>query len=291
MQQTGDITGYIDVAQIVLYGFWIFFAGLIFYLRREDKREGYPLESDRAGGVEVVGFPAMPEAKTYALPHGGTYQAPPEEEDTRPVQAEPTNPWPGAPLRPVGDPMLAGVGPGSWAERHDEPDLTLEGRPRIVPMRSAPGFSVEPRDPDPRGMEVFGADGESAGTVRDLWVDLSEPQVRYLEIALHDGKGQQAEAAEEPPSQPPQPEQPQPQQQPQEPAQQKGRPVLLPILCAKIDARRGRVRVDAILGSQFANVPPVRQPDQVTQREEDQICAYYAGGRLYATPARQESLL
>ena len=46
--KTGAITGYIDIAQIVLYGFWIFFAGLIIYLRKEDKREGYPLESDRS---------------------------------------------------------------------------------------------------------------------------------------------------------------------------------------------------------------------------------------------------
>ncbi len=33
----GAITSYIDVAQVVLYAFWIFFAGLIFYLRREDR--------------------------------------------------------------------------------------------------------------------------------------------------------------------------------------------------------------------------------------------------------------
>ena len=53
----GAITDYIDVAQVVLYVFWIFFAGLIVYLRREDKREGYPLESDRSGRVTVQGFP------------------------------------------------------------------------------------------------------------------------------------------------------------------------------------------------------------------------------------------
>ena len=44
----GAITQYIDVAQILLYAFWIFFAGLLIYLRREDKREGYPLESERS---------------------------------------------------------------------------------------------------------------------------------------------------------------------------------------------------------------------------------------------------
>jgi len=72
----GAITGYIDVAQIVLYAFWIFFAGLILYLRREDKREGYPLESERSSRVKVQGFPPMPSPKTFLLPHGGTYSAP-----------------------------------------------------------------------------------------------------------------------------------------------------------------------------------------------------------------------
>ena len=34
---------------LALYAFWIFFAGLIFYLRKEDKREGYPLITERPG--------------------------------------------------------------------------------------------------------------------------------------------------------------------------------------------------------------------------------------------------
>ena len=38
----------------------IFFAGLIYYLHRENKREGYPLESDRSPHIKVQGFPAMP---------------------------------------------------------------------------------------------------------------------------------------------------------------------------------------------------------------------------------------
>ena len=71
----GAITSYIDVAQVTLYAFWVFFAGLILYLRREDKREGYPLESDRSGAIRVQGFPPIPEPKTFLLPHGGSYQA------------------------------------------------------------------------------------------------------------------------------------------------------------------------------------------------------------------------
>jgi photosynthetic reaction center H subunit len=53
---------YFDGAQIVLYAFWLFFIGLIIYLRREDKREGYPLESPQ-GPRE--GWPPVPPTKTY----------------------------------------------------------------------------------------------------------------------------------------------------------------------------------------------------------------------------------
>ena len=49
MQTVGNITGYIDLAQIMLYVFWIFFAGLIWYLVAEGHREGYPMESSSSG--------------------------------------------------------------------------------------------------------------------------------------------------------------------------------------------------------------------------------------------------
>ena len=56
-------TEYFDMAQVTLYAFWIFFFALVFYLRREDKREGYPLVNDR--GQEQHGFPRTPEPKTF----------------------------------------------------------------------------------------------------------------------------------------------------------------------------------------------------------------------------------
>ena len=118
----GAVTGYIDVAQIALYAFWIFFAGLIIYLRKEDKREGYPLESDRSGRVRVEGFPAMPAPKTFKLAGGGTVQAPSGARDLRPIAAQPLGAHLGAPLSPTGNPMLDAVGPASYAERADHPD-------------------------------------------------------------------------------------------------------------------------------------------------------------------------
>ena len=48
---TGAITQYVDVAQLVLYAFWIFFAGLVYYLVRENHREGYPMETEDGRGV------------------------------------------------------------------------------------------------------------------------------------------------------------------------------------------------------------------------------------------------
>jgi len=253
---TGAVTGYIDVAQIVLYAFWIFFAGLIIYLRKEDKREGYPLESDRSGSIKVQGFPAMPAPKTFMLAGGGSVQAPRLEHDSRPIAAKPLGGHLGAPLVPTGDPMLDAVGPGAYAERANIPDHTIDGAPLIVPLRSAPGFEVSSRDPDPRGMAVFGADHERGGIVSDIWVDRAEPQIRYLEVRT---VGE--------------------------------RRVLLPMTFAKVDGRRNCVNVQAILGGQFARVPGIANPDQVTRREEDQIAAYYAGGKLYATAARAEPFL
>ena len=251
-------TDYIDVPQMVLYAFWIFFAGLIFYLRREDKREGYPLESDRGGNVKVQGFPAMPDPKTFLLADGSAVSAPRAEKPEPPVKALPTGPWPGAPLQPTGDPMRDGVGPAAYAQRADKPDVTLEGHPLIVPMRVARDFSTAPKSPNPVGMDVLGADGQVAGAVRDVWVDRGEVIARYFEVALT-GAG--------------------------------GRNVLLPVAFSRVDGRRRQIRVQSILASQFAGVPPLKSPDQVTLREEDRISAYYAGGTLYATPERSEPLM
>lgn len=258
--ESGNITSYFDVAQIVLYGFWLFFIGLIYYLRQEDKREGYPLESDwteRSSRVVLQGFPAMPSPKTFLLPHGGTVSAPRRETGGREILAEPREAWPGAPLQPSGDPMLDGVGPASWVQRADEPDLTFEGEAKIVPLRVAGDFSLESRDPDPRGMAVVGADGIAAGTVTDVWVDRSEVIARYYELALEDS----------------------------------GRRVLLPVNFASVERGRREVRVRALLSGHFATVPALRNPDTITLLEEEKICAYYAGGTLYATPDRFGPLL
>jgi photosynthetic reaction center H subunit len=255
-----DLTGYIDVAQVTLYAFWIFFACLIFYLRREDKREGYPLQYEEDRGRSSVGFPAYPGLKKYLLRRGHVATLPNWKNDRRDAAVTPMAPWPGSPYVPTGNPMLDGVGPASFADREDVPELTMDYIPAIVPLRADATITLEPRDPDPRGMPVMGADGETGGTICDVWVDRAEMLIRYLEVEV-------AGAA--------------------------GRRVLLPMTMALIKRRwkQSYVQVQSILGSQFADAPVLTSPDQVTKREEDRIVGYFGGGNLYATPARQEPLL
>jgi photosynthetic reaction center H subunit len=251
------ITDYIDVAQLVLYVFWFFFAGLIFYLHRENKREGYPLESTRGGRLKIEGFPPVPKPKTYVLPHNGGEVSVPRVEAAEKINATQAQPFSGSPYIPNGDPMLSGFGPSASPDRAKHPDLTFEGAPKIVPLRVATDFSIAEEDPDPRGMEVIGFDGEVGGTVTDVWVDRSEPQIRYLEMQVAKG----------------------------------GKKVLLPINFTRFDKKTRKVKVKSIAGKHFANVPTLAKPDQITLYEEDKICAYYAGGHLYAAADRSEPLL
>jgi photosynthetic reaction center H subunit len=48
------------------------------------------------------------------------------------------------------------------------------------------------------------------------------------------------------------------------------------------------VEVNSIYGRHFADVPQLRNPDQVTKLEEEKISAYYGGGTLYADPKRNQ---
>ncbi|MEO0952871.1 MAG: photosynthetic reaction center subunit H, partial [Pseudomonadota bacterium] len=50
---TNNIVGSIDLVEFIFTLFWLFFAVLVFYLHRESKREGYPLEAPHRMG-EVV---------------------------------------------------------------------------------------------------------------------------------------------------------------------------------------------------------------------------------------------
>jgi len=256
--QTGAITGYIDVAQVALYVFWFFFFALVFWLRREDKREGYPLVTERPGYV-TEGFPPMPAPKTYVLQHGGTVTLPRVEDPQPAFQGTPMAAWPGAALMPAGNPMLSGVGPSASAIRSDTPDrMWITGEQRIMPLRVATDHFLDPEGPEPRGMKVAGADGVVAGVIIDVWIDRTEMLLRYLEVSLTAGPH-----------------------------------VLIPAPMVRTSGtgEDGLVTVQSILGAQFVDAPKLATPDVVTLLEEEKIQAYFSSGQLYAEPNRAGPLL
>ncbi|MEM6638914.1 MAG: photosynthetic reaction center subunit H [Pseudomonadota bacterium] len=247
-------TSSIDLAEVLFTLFWVFFAALVIYIRRQDKREGYPLVSERSANITVEGFPGIPAPKTFLLQHGGTAQAPRDEPPELDVAGKPAGRFPGAPLDPTGDPLVDGLGPAGYCNRVNEPDLTFYGEKRVLPLRILTDFHVDSRDPDPRGMPVMTAEGETVGTVTDLWVDRSEPQIYFLEV---DRNGA-------------------------------GSNVLVPFWYANVNKKERTINVKAVYADQFGRAPVLQSPDEITRLEEDRICAYFAGGMFWADDARRE---
>lgn len=264
------LTSGLDVALLVLWAFALFFLCLVFYLRREDRREGYPVEDELTGRIDTVSGPlSMAKVKSFLLPfgHGLIYKpelpsfangrvvgTPPDREPVT-IAAKRTDRFAGAPYAPTGNPLVDGIGPAAWADRAKRPDIDMEGHPRIVPLSLATGYSVASEDPDLIGWPMIGADGEVAGRIEELWIDRADRLIRYMQVSVGDGD------------------------------------VLAPMMMAKVDRRRRRVVIDALLASQFAGAPRIEATDQITLYEEDRVQGYFGGGYLYATPARQEPLL
>jgi photosynthetic reaction center H subunit len=106
-------------------------------------------------------------------------------------------------------------------------------------------------------MNVVAADNVVAGTVSEVWVDRSEYMVRYIEVQLANSSKR----------------------------------VLVPMTMVVVQGGRKRVKVNALLASQFENIPQLSGSDQITRDEEERVCAYVGAGTLYATPARTEAWL
>lgn len=265
------LTEHIDLPIILLYLFWVFFFGLVLYLNREGMREGFPPVSDNGSKSLGWGLIGAPYEKTFKLEDGSSITAPHPENANYDVRAIPAAPFPGAPYEPEGDPMLSEFGPGAYAERADKALMTLHGTPKIAPMRNLPDFNVVDRDQDPRGLAVFGADRKLAGHVSDVWIDVEEQMIRYLEVDLSSDEV----AAEN----------------------RMAARVLLPMTMALIGGKyarmgvwRPQVDVSALFAKHFQLVPQTKNPDQVTLLEEDKITAFYGGGTLYASPMRREPM-
>jgi photosynthetic reaction center H subunit len=253
----------IDLTEVLLLLFVLFFFGLILYLRREDRREGFPLEEDTTGRLEPIeGFLWFARPKTFILPNGaGTVEKPhPSDRDRRPLNVRRLAVWPGAPLIPTGDPMVDGVGAGAYAERSKTPDVDIHGQPRITPLSKTPSFSVVAQDANPIGMAMIGADGRVAGKVVDLWIDRMESLIRYVEVEVPLAGGG-------------------------------ARRVLAPFAMCTVSREKGEVRTDSASAHQFAAAPALGSDHAITRYEEERVIGYFGGGYLYANERRAEPLI
>ena len=244
--------GNVDLASVAIWLFWIFFAGLIYYLQTENMREGYPLRDDNDGVPANESLLPLPKAKTFHLRDGrGTLTVPSKDYEDSKMRTDlalaPSSAATGSPWVPTGDAMADGVGPASWAPRRDAPELDYHGHAKIKPLSLLDDFHVS-AGRDPRGKAVVGGDGEVVGRVIDMWVDVPEQMVRYLTVDLN--------------------------------PEGSGKTRLVPMTMAKIGT--DRVTVRALSAGKWEGIPTTQNADEVTLLEEDKICGYVAGGTLYA---------
>jgi photosynthetic reaction center H subunit len=144
--------------------------------------------------------------------------------------------------------------------RSDTPDISHDGKAKIVPLRVATDFGVAEGDINPVGLRVVGFDLVVAGTFPTSgW---TAPN-RCCAIS----------------------------KSPRKWAMRRGRS-----WCRSISASSARPGWRAHLlrarlrGEQFASVPGTKQPTASRFLEEDKITAYFGSGLLYADPSRQEPL-
>ncbi|RVT81977.1 photosynthetic reaction center subunit H [Rhodobacteraceae bacterium CCMM004] len=244
--------GNVDLASVSIWLFWIFFAGLIYYLQTENMREGYPLETEDGDTAPNQGPFPVPAPKTFKRPHGLSDVTVPSRENEEAHRRDTlamarTAASEGFPHKPTGDPMADGVGPAAWAPRRDAPELDGHGNPKIKPMSGNDSFFVS-AGRDPRGLPVVAKDDQVVGTVTDLWIDEAEAMVRYVEFEVEGEYG--------------------------------GGTRLAPMTMVKVCPRW--LDVTSLSSGRIAGIPQTAAPDQVTLLEEEKIQAWFAGGILYS---------
>ncbi len=243
--------GDFDLASLAIWGFWFFFAALVYYLQTENMREGYPLEMEDGSESPNQGPFPVPSPKTFKLPHGGerTVPSPENEAEHRRVNLalEKVTTPEGFPQVPTGDPMVDGVGPASWTPREDVPELNAHGHAKIGPMGERDDFFLS-AGRDPRGMPVLSKDDQVVGHVTDMWIDEAEQEVRYLEFTLESEHGSGKR--------------------------------LVPMTLTRVAPKW--VMVASLHSSRFDGVPQTKSGSQITKLEEEKISAWYAGGTLYS---------
>ena len=246
-----NVVGNLDVAILCVIAFVIFFAGLLVHLRREDKREGYPVEVAGMFGRthSAQGFPAIPKPKLFYRPHDrGVAQAPRVEQPelVRPGEALPPIAYP---LDPGPNPLAEGVGAAAYTRIREElPDLDVEGEPKLISLNDHADYCIPDGDPDPRGWVLLSADEQRVGKVHDLWFNRAEFFLRYYEVSIAGAEGRR----------------------------------LVPAFFAEALPRDRAVRATTLVARDLRRVPVRADDSCITMREEDRLNGFFAGGLRFS---------
>ncbi|MBI1403510.1 MAG: hypothetical protein GC147_09870 [Porphyrobacter sp.] len=254
-----NIAGSLDAAMVCVIAFVTFFAGLVWHLRSEDKREGYPLERQGADGRlhYVEGFPAVPAPKYFRRPHDRGIAQAPRAERPDPVVDYDNLPSPGFPIRPGDDPLMQGIGAAAYTrDREDKPDLDVAGEPKIIPLNDSHEYYVPEGDPDPRGWPLYSADNECVGTVDDLWFNRAEFFLRYYEFTLEGEEGKR----------------------------------LAPAFFIETRPKERIVRATTLVAKDLRRVPPRKHTEFISMQEEDRLNGFFAGGIVYSAGAYKDAI-
>lgn len=247
----GNVVGNLDVAILAVIAFVLFFLGLVYHLRQEDKREGYPMEITVGTGKvrHSEGFPPMPKPKLFYRPHDrGVVSAPREREapvfpDGAKYQAE------GYPMT-AEDPLGQALGTAAHPDRHDLADLNVLGEPKIVPLSEWDEYHVADGDVDPRGWPIVSNDGVEVGFIKDLWFNRAEFFLRYFEFEI--------------------------------PGEERTR--MAPLFFCKVKTKAKVVEAFTLNADDLRRTPITGTVEYITMLEEDRVNAFFAGGRLYSKP-------
>lgn len=111
----------------------------------------------------------------------------------------------------------------------------------IAPLKDLPDYEMAEGNPDVRGWDVSGDDGQKFGEVNDVLVDQQAERVKYLDVEVD-----------------------------KEVASSKDQHVLIPIGAAQLDESDDRVIVNGVSSTQVRNLLAY-QRQAVTREYEDQV--------------------
>lgn len=175
------IVGTFDVAELAFLLFFGFFIALVFYLNKESRREGYPLEDEETGKIHP-GSLFDTGKKSFQLPHGrGTYVPEDVARDDINVPGVQAFRSAGAPWVPTGNAWRRAQGAKLARAAADRITAKVRGKTTLAAALAAEGkpYELEPINLERRAL--LARQGANVPPPLVLMFSMAEGSVKVLE--------------------------------------------------------------------------------------------------------------